>query len=70
MLPDPSTVAGTPAVANRPAQRQAFRAYIELSQESGTYLLRMLPSGETPPYGTYEAMVVLVEPESDFFNVT
>lgn len=68
MLPDAAPIDSAPQVAENPARRQAFRACIELSQEEGTYLLRMLPSGEAAPFGTYEAMVVLMDPDSDFFN--
>ena len=69
MLPDAAPLDATPSPTGA-AQRQAFRACIELSQEPGTYLLRMLPSGEAAPFGTYEAMVVLTDPDSDFFNAT
>jgi hypothetical protein len=68
MLPDADAANATSPSSG--SQRQAFRACIELSQEAGTYLLRMLPSGEAAPFGTYEAMVVLVDPNSDFFNAT
>jgi hypothetical protein len=66
---------GAPAVAPldtllRDAARTAARASIEASQEEGVYIVRLLKSEEGAPEGAHEALVVLVDPNSDLFDVS
>jgi hypothetical protein len=48
--------------------RQAARASIEQSQEEGVYILRLLKNGEAAAFGTFEALVVLVDPGAELFT--
>jgi hypothetical protein len=52
----------------RDAARTAARASIEASQEEGVYIVRLLRSDEPATYGAHEALVVLVDPNSDLFD--
>jgi hypothetical protein len=52
----------------RDAARIAARASIEASQEEGVYIVRLLKSEEGAPEGAHEALVVLVDPNSDLFD--
>ncbi|HWA77389.1 MAG TPA: hypothetical protein VG937_33870 [Polyangiaceae bacterium] len=57
-----------PSAPPKDSSRQAARASIEQSQEAGVYILRLLKNGEAAPFGTFEAMVVLTEPNAELFS--
>ncbi len=46
---------------------QTIRASVQASTELGVFILRVLPDGEAPAEGCYEALVVLTDPSSDIF---
>jgi hypothetical protein len=51
----------------RTAVRQAVRASIQPTTEEGVYRLQLLQHREEAEDGTYEAMVVLIDPTADLF---
>jgi hypothetical protein len=57
-----------PSAPPKNSSRQAARASIEQSQDPGVYILRLLKNGEAAPFGTFEAMVVLTEPNAELFS--
>jgi hypothetical protein len=57
-----------PSAPPKDSSRQAARASIEQSQDPGVYILRLLKNGEAAPFGTFEAMVVLTEPNAELFS--
>lgn len=65
-IAEPSApIAAAPGSASA---RQAARASIEQSQEEGVYILRLLKNGEAAAFGTFEALVVLVDPGAELFT--
>jgi hypothetical protein len=56
------------SVAPQGSARQAARASIEQSQEEGVYILRLLKNGEAAAFGTFEALVVLVDSDAELFT--
>jgi hypothetical protein len=65
---DSASTEQAPSTVQQSSSRQAARASVEQSQEEGVYILRLLKDGEVAAYGTYEAMVVLVDPDADLFT--
>jgi hypothetical protein len=59
--------ASAPNAATQASARSAVRASIEQSQEEGVYILRLLKNDEVAPFGTSEALVVLVHPADELF---
>lgn len=57
-----------PSSPPQASSRQAVRATIEQSQEEGVYILRLLKNGESAASGTFEALVVLVDPNAELFS--